>query len=73
MKTQQTDLQLFQSKFDCIHSKNLSSGLEVRVTNVDTGKQDAARLIKNLGLKLEISSEGNMVSQRAFLVKPIAA
>jgi hypothetical protein len=68
-----TDIEFFESIFDCIHSKRLTRGLEVRVLNIDAGKHEAAVLIKRHNLKLEITTEGNMVTQRAFLVRPIAA
>lgn len=71
MAKQLTDLQKFEKVFDCTHKKQIASGLEVRVTNLDQAKHDAVRLIKKNNWQLEVTSEGSMVSLRAFLVKPV--
>lgn len=68
-KGKTTDLEKFASMFDATNIRTLPHGLEVRVTNLDVGKHDAAKLIRQHGLNLEISTEGSMVNLRAFLVK----
>ena len=69
----ETDLQKFQRLFDALNMRTVKNGLEVRVANLDAGKHDAGKLIKNHGLNLELSTEGSMVNLRAFLVKEVAA
>lgn len=66
-----TDLQKFASTFDATYMRWLPHGLEVRVSNLEAGKHDAERLIRDKGWKLVVTTEGSMYRVKAFLVKEV--
>lgn len=64
-----SDLTKFNNLFDCKFSKIIPEGLEVRVTNLEYGKYDAAKLIRTHKLNLEVTNHGSMHMIRSFLVR----
>lgn len=67
--SQLSDLDKFNKIFDSKFSKQIPEGLEVRVTNLEYGKHDAKKVIRENKLNLEVCNHGSMYLLRSFLVR----
>jgi len=69
----QTDLELFHKLFNEEKFKRHTGKIEYRVANLESEMERARKIIKFYKLKLDVISDGNLASFRAFDVKEVAA